>query len=303
MSGAFTSQATTEPWKQQIPYLSGVEGDPSQPGAFKMAQNLYAPGGQLTLPEYYTGPTVAGFDPYQTMAQESIVNYAKGKVPGALQSAAAVANLGQMAGQTPFSGQQRSDLLAGRVDRGAGTPYGELSDAYQQSVIGRLTDPTSGILPQIRGSLVNYQPGGSPRGNMLQQQAISNAVTQGMSMPMAQMYGNAYQQAQGQRLPTAQMELGQQAAGLSAYPSIMGAPMDMYQAIGDVGAQRRGMTQEGINQGMMRYNYEAQRPATALQNYLSSISGAYGGRSTATPSAIGSLGQIGAALSGLGVGF
>ena len=146
---------------------------------------------------------------------------------------------------------------------------------------------------------MNYQPGGSPRGNMLQQQAIANAVTQGMAMPMAQMYGNAYQQAQGQRLPTAQMELGQQAAGLSAYPTIMGAPMDMYQAIGDVGAQRRGMTQEGINQAMMRYNYEAQRPQTALQNYLSSISGAYGGRSTATPSAISSLGQVGSLISGL----
>ena len=290
MSGAFTSQATTEPWKQQIPHLEK---------AFQTAENLYMPGGQPTLPGYYSGETVAGFDPYQTMGQESIINYATGQRPAALQSAAEVANLGQMSGQTPFSGQQRSDLLAGRVDRGAGTPYGELSDAYQQAVIGRLTDPTSGILPQIRGSLVNYQPGGSPRGNMLQQQAIANAVTQGMAMPMAQMYGNAYQQAQGQRLPTAQMELGQQAAGLSAYPTIMGAPMDMYQAIGDVGAQRRGMTQEGINQAMMRYNYEAQRPQTALQNYLSSISGAYGGSSTATPSAISSLGQVGSLISGL----
>ena len=101
MSGAFTSQATTEPWKEQIPYLEK---------GFQTAENLYMPGGQPTLPGYYPDPTVAGFDPYQTMAQESIVNYAKGEVPGALQSAAAVANLGQMAGQTPFTGQQRSDL-------------------------------------------------------------------------------------------------------------------------------------------------------------------------------------------------
>ena len=54
---------------------------------------------------------------------------------------------------------------------------------------------------------------------------------------------------------------------------------------------------------MMRYNYEAQRPATALQNYLSSISGAYGGTSTASPSAISSLGQIGSLLLGLKGGF
>ena len=83
----------------------------------------------------------------------------------------------------------------------------------------------------------------------------------------------------------------------------MSAPLGLYQSIGDVGAQRRAMTQEGINQDMMRYNYEAQRPATALQNYLSSISGAYGGTSTATPSAISSLGQIGSLLLGLKGGF
>ena len=301
MSGAFTSQATTEPWKQQIPYLAGVEGDPRQPGAFKMAQDLYAPGGQLTLPEYYTGPTVAGFDPYQTMAQESIVNYAKGKVPGALQSAAAVANLGQMEGQTPFTGQQRGDLLAGRVDTGAGTPYGDIANTYGQQFINQMTKGLAEVRQGMVGSTaMPVQPGGGSRGDLAQERVLASGQ-QALAQNLANLYGGAYQTAQGQRLPTAQMELGQRAAGLEAYPTIMGAPMGMYQAIGDVGAQRRGMTQEGINQAMMRYNYEAQRPQTALQNYLSSISGAYGGRSTATPSAIGSLGQIGSLLSGFTV--
>jgi hypothetical protein len=297
MAGAFTSQATTEPWKEQIPYLAGVEGDPSQPGAFKMAQNLYAPGGALTLPGFYPDETVAGFDPYQTMAQESLVNYATGERPAALQSAAEVANLGQMYGQTPFTGQQRADLLAGNVPLGAGTPFNLMGNALQQQVLNQLTGKT---LPGIRQSLVDYQPGGSTRGNMLQQQAISDAVTKGMTMPLAQMYTDAYSTAQGQRFPMAQMELGQRAAGLGAYPSIMGAPMGMYEAIGDVGAQRRAMSQELINQAQQRYNYEAQRPANALQNYLASISGAYGGRSTATPSAVSAMGQLAGLITGMG---
>ena len=294
MSGAFTSQATTEPWKEQIPYLEK---------GFQTAENLYMPGGQPTLPGYYPDPTVAGFDPYQTMGQESIVNYATGERPAALQSAAEVANLGQMYGQTPFSGQQRSDLLAGRVDTGAGTPYGDIANTYGQQFIDQMTKGLAGVRQGMVGSInAPVQPGGGSRGDLAQERVIASGQ-QALAQNLANLYGGAYQTAQGQRFPMAQMELGQRATGLSAYPTIMGAPMGMYQAIGDVGAQRRGMTQEGINQAMMRYNYEAQRPQTALQNYLSSISGAYGGTSTATPSAIGSLGQIGAALSGFGMQF
>jgi len=289
MAGAFTSQATTEPWKEQVPYLTK---------AFDTAERIYMPGGKPTLPGYFSGPTVAGFDPYQTMGQESIVNYAKGETPAALQSAATVANLGQMAGQTPFSGQQRADLLAGRVNTGAGTPYGDIANTYGQQFINQMNKG----LADVRKGQVLYQPGGSSRGDIYQSN-VANAAGEKLAQNLANLYGGAYQTAQSQRFPMAQMEIGQQAAGLSSYPSIMGAPMGMYQAIGDVGAQRRGMTQEVINQAMMRHNYEAQRPQTALQNYLSSISGAYGGTSTATPSAIGSLGQIGAALSGLGMKF
>jgi|10_taG_2_1085330.scaffolds.fasta_scaffold04346_5 hypothetical protein len=287
MAGAFTSQATTEPWEQQIPHLKK---------AFQTAENLYLPEGQPTLPAYYSGKTVAGFDPYQTMAQESIVNYAKGDAPVALQSAASVANLGQMYGQTPFSGEQRADLLAGRVNTGAGTPYGAIANTYGQQFIDQMTKG----LADVRKGQIMYQPGGSSRGDIYQSN-VATGASQALAQNLANLYGGAYQTAQSQRFPMAQMELGQKAAGLGAYPTIMGAPLSMYQAIGDVGAQRRAMTQEGINQAMMRYNYEAQRPQTALQNYLSSISGAYGGRSTATPSAIGALGQVGAALSGLGM--
>ena len=290
MSGAFTSQATTEPWKEQIPYLEK---------AFQTAENLYMPGGKPTLPGYYPDPTVAGFDPYQTMGQESIINYATGQRPAALQSAAEVANLGQMYGQTPFTGQQRSDLLAGRVDTGAGTPYGDIANTYGQQFINQMTKGLADVRQGMVGSIgMPVQPGGGSRGDLAQERVIASGQ-QALAQNLANLYGGAYTTAQGQRLPMAQLELGQRAAGLEAYPTIMGAPMGMYQAIGDVGAQRRGMTQEGINQAMMRYNYEAQRPQTALQNYLSSISGAYGGRSTATPSAISGLGQIGAALSGL----
>ena len=249
------------------------------------------------------------------------------------------------------------DMMRGRVDTGAGSPYDDMRNAYSQSVVSGLTDPTTGALPQIRSGLINYgQAGGSTRGDILQRAAIEKAVTEGLAMPMAQMYGQAYQQAQGARLPAAQGALGareqqlgtirdragmEQAAygqragglgqlmdsiqqrqaaaqagfgqdmgglqqgaqtglaGMQQYPGIMAAPLSMYGAMGDVGAQRRAMAQESINQAMTKYDYGANAGQTALQNFMAGISGEYGGVSKQTPSALQSMGQLGSLMTGL----
>jgi hypothetical protein len=194
-----------------------------------------------------------------------------------------------MQGATPFTGGQMGDLLAGNVAQGAGTPYNAMSNALAQQVTGGLTGT---VLPGIRESLVRYQPGGSSRGDLEQNKAIAKSVTSGMTMPLAQMYGDAYQQAQGMRFPAAQMRLGQQQAGQAAYPSIMGAPLEMYGAVADVGAQRRAMSQEAINQSQQKYAYDVGKDQTALSQYMANISGDYGGTTTATPSGLSQLGQI-----------
>jgi len=277
MSGGFTTGITQEgPWKAQEDYLKR---------GFARSESAYK-GGPAP---YFPGKTLAGFDPAQEAAQAATLGYAQGPRPAAQQKLAE-----QQMGRTY---QTATDLMGGRVDTGAGTPYGDMASAYKDQVISQLTNPTSGVLPGIRSGLVNYQPGGSTRGNVLQQQAIADAVTKGMSMPLAQMYGQAYQQAQGQRLPAAQVGL----AGMQQYPSLMAAPLAMYGAMGDVGAQRRAMAQESINQAMQKYEYGATAPQTALQNYMAGISGEYGGQQQARPSALQSAGQLGALMSGLGM--
>jgi len=280
MSGAFTSQSTTQPWDVQVPYLKE---------AFSGGKQLYEQG----TPEYYRGPTVAGFDPYQTEAQEGIRNYAQGGPVAALQSGAAAANLGQMYGQTPFTAEQQRGLLAGDVNM---APFMGMANVYADEAMNQLQ---GNILPGIRESIVNYQPGGGTRGNLVQGTAIAGAQ-KNLQNQLATMGYNAYQDAQSQRMPMANMILGQREQGLRNYPGVMQAPLAMQQAVGDVGAQRRAMSQSAIDQDMLRYNYEAQRPAIGLQNFLSNISGAYGGRSTATPSPMSSIGQLGQLALGLG---
>ena len=313
MSGGFTTGITQEgPWKAQEDYLKR---------GFARSESAYK-GGPAP---YFPGQTLAGFDPAQQAAQAATLGYAQGPRPAAQQKLAEQqmgrtydwsARIPEVTAQgVQAMGPTVTDLMAGRVDRGAGTPYGDLESAYKDSVISSLTDPTSGVLPGIRSGLVNYQPGGSTRGNMLQQQAIVDAMTKGYAQPVAQMYGQAYQQAQGQRLPAAQAAMagygqvgdayGRAAqtglAGMQQYPSLMAAPMAMYGAMGDVGAQRRAMAQESINQAMQKYEYGATAPQTALQNFMAGISGEYGGTQQARPSALQSAGQVGALMSGLGM--
>ena len=347
MSGGITTGITKEgPWEPQKEYLKR---------GMARAESQYQ-GGPAP---YFPGKTLAGFDPSQQAAQAATLGYATGPRPAA-QQAMAERQMGRTydwASQMPQAGlsalQRQAnlggltqkyakhgvtdtlptyrDMMGGEVDYDSG-PFGKMADAYRQQVESQLTG-TGGALANIRSGLVNYgQAGGSTRGDILQQEAITKAVNEGLAMPLAQQYGQAYQQAQGSRLPAAQGALGarqhqlgairdraamEQAgfgqymgglqqgaqtglAGMQQYPGIMAAPLSMYGAMGDVGAQRRALAQESINQAMTKYDYGANAGQTALQNFMAGISGEYGGVQKNTPSALSSMGQLGSILTGLG---
>ena len=245
MAGGSTTR--TEPWAEQKPYLEQ---------GFKEAGRLYDQG----APNFYPGQTLAGFNPAQQLAQRSTVNYATGPRAGAQQAAAEKALIGGL------SGGINTDVFLPMM--------GQMG----QQVKGQLQGT---ILPGIRESLTRYQPGGSTRGDLVQNKAITNAVNQGLINKAAEMYGSSYEAAQG-RVP----QFAQQ------YPSIMGAPMGMYGAVGDVGAQQRALQQEQLNQQQRAYEYQAQAPMNALQQYMGNISGDYGGTTRQSPSALQGLGQL-----------
>ena len=154
-----------------------------------------------------------------------------------------------------------------------------MEDALTTGVIDNLTGR---ILPGVREASVRYQPGGSTRTDLETNKAITNAVQAGLIKPMAEMYGSAYNQAQGMRMPAAQMGVQQRQFGQQAYPTIMSAPINMYDSLGAVGEQRRAMSQRGIDQDMARYQYESNASQNALRNYMARVRGDYGSTTTAT---------------------
>jgi hypothetical protein len=236
----------TEPWAEQKPYLQA---------GFEQAGNLFREGPAA----YYPKESLAGFDPLQLKAQKAAGEYITGP---------------RAASQQAFAEKRLQTGLEGKVDTETFNPVmTALSDQMKSQLTGS-------VLPGIRQSMVEYQPGGSSRGDLVQSTAISSANQQ-MLNKAAEMYGGAHQAAQERSTQFAQM-----------YPSIMGAPLGMYEALGDVGGQRRALSQEAMNQDQLRYNYDANKDQGMLENYMGMISGDYGGTSTESPSAISSIGQM-----------
>ena len=321
MSGGSRTK-TDKPWEEQIPYLTK---------GFEQAEKIYDKG----QPKYYSGPTVAGFDPSQQAAQAGTLAYAMGPRATGMQRETENQLFGMydIAKQTPEYAIGRGnvaqgyaddalkavqpttgEMMTGRVNLGEGSPYAAMMDALGTQTLNQLTGK---ILPGIRQNIVQYQPGGGSRGDIVQANAIASANQQ-MLNKAAEMYGGAYGLAQQQRLPAVQQALGAygqasqaaEAAGrlglggfdqagrlssqaFNAYPSIMGAPLSMYGAIGDVGDKRQAMSQAAIDQDIARYNYQQMSPQNALADYMSMISGDYGGSQTVPgPSGLQTLGQI-----------
>ena len=290
--GSKVSTTTSEPWVEQQDYLKkGFEG----------AEDIYLPEGKPTLPGYYPGATTAGFDPAQQAAQAGILGYAMGKRPEAMQKAAENQLLGMydVSRQIPDYAMGRgdvaqnymtdalgavkptyTDLMGGKVDyTSADSPYKAMADVYGQQYMSEI----SKNMPGVRQQMVEYQPGGGSRGDIAQANIVG-AASKNLAQNLAGLYGGAYSAAQ-ERVPQ----------HMQQYPTIMGAPLGMSQAMGDVGEQRRALSQADIDADVAKYNYQQMAPYQALANYMGTVSGDYGGSSRMTqpgPSGLSQLGQI-----------
>ena len=270
--GTKVSTTQTGPW-------GGYVGDPEFKGSKSWGQQPYLIGGMeqaRTLydmdkgmgPAYYGGQTLAGFTPAERAAQRAVTGYAMGPRAGAQQAAAEKALIGGLGGHVDYS------------------QFQPMADVYGQQYLSEIQKN----MPAVREAMVTHQPGGSTRGDIVQSQ-IAGAAGKNLAQNLAQLYGGAYSAAQ-ERIP--------QFANL--YPSIMGAPMETYGAVGGIGEQQRAMQQEAINRDMARYQYESTRPQTALQNYMAMVSGDYGAATRQTTPGPGMMGTLGSLASIVGSG-
>jgi hypothetical protein len=219
-------------------------------------------------PAYFGGETLAGFTPAEQTAQRATTTYGLGPRAGAQQAAAEKALIGGLGGQVDYS------------------QFQPMADVYGQQYLSEIQKN----MPAVRQSMVEYQPGGGSRGDIVQGQ-IAGAAGKNLAKNLAGLYGGAYTAAQ-ERVPQFMQQ----------YPSIMSAPMAMYGAVGGVGEQQRAMQQEAINRDMARYQYESTAPQAALQNYMAMVSGDYGAATRQTTPGPGMMGTLGSLASIVGSG-
>jgi hypothetical protein len=254
MAGGSTTKVS--PWEEQQPFLER---------GFQRAETLYGMNPMGT--PYYGGPTVAGFDPAQEAAQGATLGYATGPRPGIMQAGTEQALMQGLRG-----GQG--------VNYGEGSPFSAMMDRAEQQVRDKLTGTT---LPNIREQMMlSGQYGGGSRGDLLQEKAVAGAAKE-FAGNIADQWGGAWTAAQQAR-PEYMRQAG----------AIQQQPLAMYGAMADVGADRRAMTQEGINRAMQAYDWEQGAPQRALQNYLASVTGDYGSVTTQQqqPNLLGALGGM-----------
>jgi len=133
-------------------------------------------------------------------------------------------------------------------------------------------DSANDMMQQVRSNQVMMgQPGGSSRGDLLNNQVIDEANKQ-VTNAGAQMYANAYDQAQNTRNHA-----------LSNYGSIMNMPLEMSKQL----YNRVGVPQQQYNQAMMddarqRYEFAQTAPWQHLAQYANMISGNFGGTNTSS---------------------
>lgn len=127
-----------------------------------------------------------------------------------------------------------------------------------------------------------------------------------------QLYGEAYDSDQNRRLSAAEgagqlynQGVGQQILGANAAQSLGNQAYTDSAALSEAGGIMDDYNQQKINADIDRYNYNAQRPLSALSAYNQLIQGNYGGTSTSTGKQSGgsnTLGNVaGGALAGGGI--
>ena len=197
------------------------------------------------------------------------------------------------------------DMMSGRVNTGEGSPYGDMMNVYKSQAM----DSANDMMQQVRSNQVMMgQPGGSSRGDLLNNRVIDEANKQ-VTNAGAQMYNNAYNQAQS---TTRNNALGQ-------YGNIMNMPLSMSsQLYNQVGLPQQQLNQTIMNDAMARYNHNSMLPFRNLDYFRSAIAGNMGGTTSSQsgssssgtrpvqgPSpmdAIGKLAGIGVSIMGMPTG-
>lgn len=295
--GSSTTNTVAEPWSGQQPYLTDV---------FQQSSSLYGSGD--LAPAYYSGNTVASQSPYTTQAYNVVSGQANkgdnsyGSMGTALKTTNNVMNNG-ISGNTGLSNLNAvGDTNAGNTGLQALNSMTTAVNPYSQTLLSQAIDQQTG---QLNGNFSQAGRYGSGAHENAVADAATNLTNQFYSdaydkqMQAATNASQAYNTGTGNNIAAMNDAASAYNAGLGAQNTAASNAQNLYnqrytdaQWLSDIGANQENYNQAKIDANIDRYNYNAQRPLTALSNYNQLIQGTYGGTTTST----GKSGYTGSAL-------
>lgn len=284
--GSQTQTQTTEPWSQQKPYL--------QKG-FSEAEKIYNQGPA----QYFPGQTFV--DPSAATTQGINAQISQAGQPTTTDAASGYASdvLGGASDNLylPLLGSGAGGLM--ETASGANLTNNPYLDQTFDTAANKLRENfTDTVLPNIGAQF--GMSGGA--GSALHQELASKAggqFTDSLSDLATQIYGGNYQQERA-RQEAARSGLMNTGAGLygTGVQERMGAAglaptLDQASYLPAQMLQQAGKTQEGYSEreledAINRFNFEQNAPLANLQDYMSLISGNYGGTSVSRGTSSGS---------------
>ena len=181
----------------------------------------------------YPGQMVAPLTSSEQTAQRLGTGYAFGERPLGMQHGAE---------------NTLMNMLSGRYDTGPGTPYDAARQSRRDRAVRSLQED---VLPGIRQSIVEYQPGGGSEGNQVQALALARQQ-QTLDELDAEM-----------ELEAMRMADQRQQAGMGMYPGIMQTPLSFYGGARQMAQPERDVHQQMLDADKAAYD---QRRANAIAN-------------------------------------
>lgn len=240
--------------------------------------NLAMPGVRnfaASVPQRYSGPTVAGFDPSQTTGQNMALSAASGPQQQIADNAARTSDF----------------YLSGDIWNPASNPHLQGTiDAATRPIVRSFTE---GVAPAIRGEAVSTGNFGSSR------QGIAEGVAAGRT---AEAVGDTTAKITSD-LYRSNLDAQLKALGLAPQTQqLQLAPALTTSGVGDV---RQALSQQLLNSDVAGFNYDQMAPFLQSREIASLLAGIPGGGTTATgstPQPNKLMGALGGAASGAALG-
>lgn len=308
--GSTTTVQKADPWSGQQPYLSDV---------FSQSQNLYNSG--ALAPNYYAGNTVAPQSSWTQAANQmqadralngdASISTAKGGMDNITSGNAMTSNLGL----TNLNKLAGTDFNAGNAGL---TALEQMTNAVNPYSSALLNDAVGQATAQIDSGFSGAGRYGSGAHENARADAIGDMTSAFYSdaydkqMQAANAASNAYLSGLSGQTQAGAAAGNLYNSGLDTQISGAGMALDLAnqkykdaEMLSQAGANLDAYQQAKIDADIDRWNYDQQRPLTALSNYNQLIQGTYGGTTTSTgksnytPSALGTA--VGGAALGAGL--